>query len=70
MNRNKVFLYKVKDSDDRDCVAYIDDKPMRFECNHYFGSIVLYGACYCGHTFESYENINTILTRDEYEQLI
>ena len=27
-----LFLYKIKDTNDRDCVVYIDDEPAKFEC--------------------------------------
>ena len=64
-----VFLYK-ENTEDRDCCAYIETKPMRWECNHYFGSVILHGACYSGHTFAPYEDIKTVLTEDEYNQLI
>ena len=33
----RLFLYRIKDSDDRDCCAYIDADGSKFECNHYFG---------------------------------
>lgn len=66
----RVFLYKIVNSDDRDCVAYIDNEPMRFECGHYFGSVILQGACYSGYDFEDYENIETILTKEEYARLV
>ena len=64
-----IFLYKEK-TEDRDCCAYIEAKPMRWECNHYFGSVILHGACYSGHNFAPYEDIKTILTEDEYNQLV
>lgn len=63
-----IFLYREKE-DDRDCCAYIEPQP-RFECNHYFGSVVLHGACYCKHDFADYDNIETVLTREEYQTLI
>lgn len=65
---NKVFLYK-DNSEDRDCCAYIEANPMRWECNHYFGNVILHGACYSKHKFAPYEDIKTILTEDEYNQL-
>lgn len=34
-----LFLYRIKDSDDRDCCAYVDAAGPKFECNHYFSSI-------------------------------
>lgn len=64
-----VFLYK-DNSEDRDCCAYIEANPMRWECDHYFGGVVLHGACYCNHEFAAYEDIKTILTEEEYNQLI
>lgn len=63
--REHIFLFRLKNSDNRDCCAYIDDQP-RFECNHYFGGLILHGACYCQHEFPKYEEIETILTKDEY----
>lgn len=66
---SKVFLYK-DNSEDRDCCAYIEDNPMRFECNHYFGSVILHGACYCNSDFADYEDIKTVLTKEEYQALI
>lgn len=67
---SKVFLYRVKDTDNRDCCAYIEDTPLRFECGHYFGSVILDGACYCCSDFDEYDTIETILTREEYQELI
>lgn len=65
-----LFLFREKDSDDRDCCAYIDSKNPRFECNHYFGSVNLNGACYSGHKFPAYEDIETVLTKAEYNELV
>ena len=69
-----VFLYK-DNSEDRDCVKYIDAKPMRFECDHYFGGIIPCGACFSGcPEFENgtiiYDDIVTVLTREEFSQLL
>ena len=64
-----VFLYK-ECVEDRDCCAYIETTPKRWECDHYFGSVILHGACYSKHDFANYEDIKTILTEDEYNQLI
>lgn len=66
---SKLFLYKTNE-DDRDCCAYIENKPMRWECGHYFGRVSLCGAAYSGCDFADYDNIKTVLTREEYEQLI
>lgn len=65
-----LFLYRIKDSDDRDCCAYIDAAGPKFECNHYFGSITLCGSCYSGREFPAYDEIETILTKDEYEEIL
>jgi hypothetical protein len=65
-----LFLYRLKDIDDRDCCAYIEAKNPRFECGHYFGSVTLHGSCYSGHTFAKYEDIETVLTESEYKELI
>lgn len=66
---DNVFLYK-ENGDDRDCVKYIKSSPFRFECDHYFGGINLSGACFSGAGWASYEDIQTILTQDEYQRLI
>ena len=42
----KLFLAKIKNSDDRDIVKYIEFSG--FECNHYFGGLHIHGACFCG----------------------
>lgn len=66
---DKVFLYK-DNSEDRDCCAYIKASPMRWECDHYFGSVGLNGACYSNSNFADYKDIKTVLTEEEYGQLI
>ena len=67
--RKSVFLYK-ENTEDRDCCAYIEASSKRWECDHYFGSVILHGACCSGHDFANYEDIRTVLTEDEYNQLI
>lgn len=52
-----LFLYRIKDSDDRDCCAYVDAAGPKFECNHYFSSINICGSCYFGGEFPEYEEI-------------
>ncbi len=68
MTGEGVFLYRVKDSDDRDCCCYIE--PPRFECDHYFSSVQPQGACYSGGKFEPYDNIETVLTEAEYTKFL
>lgn len=65
-----VFLFRLKDSDDRDCCAYIENKFPRFECDHYFGEIILHGSCYNKLDFPKYEKIETVLAKEEYEALV
>ena len=66
----KMFLFKIVDSDDRDCVGYIETNPMKFACGHYFSSPAVCGANYFTHNFPKYEEIRTILAEKEYAQLI
>lgn len=66
----RVFLFKIIDSDDRDCVGYIENQPMRWECDHYFGRPIIHGANYCNSDFPEYDEIKTVLTEDEYHQLL
>lgn len=70
----KIFLAKIKNSDDRDCVYYMDF--CGFECGHYFGGLHLSGACFSGFEKElreeienNFDNIETILTKKEFEKL-
>ncbi len=65
-----VFLYRIKNSDDRDCCAYINANGSEFVCNHYFSSIDICGSCYSGRDWDAYDDIETILTRTEYNQLL
>lgn len=62
----KVFLYRIKNSEDRDCCAYLENDPLRFECGHYFGRPILHGSCYCNSDWAEYGEIETILTEEEY----
>lgn len=65
-----VFLYRIKNSDDRDCCAYINANSSEFVCNHYFSGINICGSCYSGRDWAAYDDIETILTRTEYNQLL
>lgn len=65
-----VFLYRIKNSDDRDCCAYIDANDPDFVCNHYFSGLNICGSCYSGRGWAAYDDIETILTKVEYEQLL
>jgi len=67
-----VFFFKEQNSDDRDCVKYIEISRNIFECDHYFSSIGINGACFSGR-FNldgiDFDNITTILTQEEFEQI-
>lgn len=68
--KEKMFLGKVKNSEDRDCVKYIEFNG--FECGHYFGGFYICGACFCGFdedVFNNIDNLETILSRDELVRL-
>jgi hypothetical protein len=71
--REYTFLYK-ENTDDRDCVAYIDltDLKNRHLCID--GKFNIHGACYCmslcGRNHDvNYEDIKTILTEEEFNLL-
>jgi len=70
---NKVFLCKVN-TEEGDCVKYINNEPLRFECNHYFGGVNLQGATFSTSITElekiPYKDITTILTEEELNALI
>lgn len=56
---SKVFFFKENDTNDRDCVRYLRLGE---------GVPLVCGACFCGETKQvAYENITTILTKDEYD---
>jgi len=69
-----LFLAKIKDSDDRDCVFYVE--LTGFECNHYFGGLRLGGACFSGYEEEfrkivdnEFDTLETIYTKEEMQEL-
>ena len=67
------FLYK-ENSDDRDCVAYIDLDDLRNRHLCIDGKLNIHGACYCmslcGRNHDvKYEDIKTILTEEEFNLL-
>lgn len=66
---SEVFLYRIRNSDDRDCCAYIDEEPSEFVCDHYFRSVNLCGSCYSGKEWPAYDTIETILSKEQYERL-
>lgn len=68
--REKYFLLKENNTDDRDCVKYLDfDNEKEF-------SFYICGACFCNltkndknHLLNNYENLTTALTKEELTQL-
>lgn len=69
-----LFLAKIKDSDDRDCVFYVELSG--FECGHYFGGLHLGGACFSGYYDEfkervenEFDTLETIYTKEEMQEL-
>lgn len=66
-----VFFYKEQNTDDRDCVAYIDLKTLKkrnFDINNH---VNIHGSCY-SMGFKAdipYSKVETILTEQEYYQL-
>ena len=70
----KIFLAKENNTEDRDCVKYLEF--CGFECDHYFGGLHIHGACFCGYEKEfrediinNYENYTTILSKEDFEHL-
>ena len=76
---DNLFIY-AENEPDRDRVKYLKVTSKIFECGHYFRSLHLVGACfstsfnYEGLTLddidEAFENITTILTKEELVKLI
>lgn len=71
-----VFLAKIKNSDDRDCVYYYELDSFTFECSHYFSGLRLSGACFSGFVQElkdivnnDFDNLETILTKEDFNKL-
>ena len=62
-----IFLGRTKDEG---ICYYTQDEPAKFECGHYFASPYLTNANCLIHDFPDYENLETILSKDEYERLL
>jgi len=67
-----LFLFKENNTDDRDCVKYVEANLFSFDCGHYFSGINLNGACF-SQSFKlkeiDFENITTILKKSDFEKL-
>ena len=67
-----LFMFKENQTDNRDCVKYIEKDVFNFECGHYFGRLNLNGACFSegfDATNIDFENITTILEKLDFEKL-
>lgn len=67
-----IFLFKENETDDRDCVRYVELKNLKENHLCIDGKFNVHGACYSMSLKESdadYENITTILTEEEYKML-
>lgn len=67
----KLFVFRQKNND-RDRCGYIENKNFnnRFECDHFFGRIGICGANYYGSKFPNYGDIETVLTKKQYTDLV
>lgn len=69
--RKYAFLFKENDSNDRDCVAYVDIKDLKQKHTDIIGKFNIHGACY-SKSFKAeanYNDVTTILTEEEYYSL-
>lgn len=72
---DKVFLYRTKAADDRDCCAYIRISDLKNKRICIDGKFNVYGACYSSslggrYNNYSYDEIDTILTEKQYNRLL
>lgn len=70
--REYTFLFKENETNDRDCVRYVDLEDLKKNHVCIDGKFNVHGACYSMSLKEesaSYENITTILTEEEYKML-
>lgn len=69
--RKYVFVYKENDTDDRDCVKYIDINDLRARRTDCINKFISHGACFCSSFKEEvpYEEITTVLSEEEYKAL-
>ena len=69
---NTIFLYKnYTDETDRDCVAYVEIADLKDRHTNIIERFNIHGACYSSSIGDdvSYDDIKTVLTRDEFELL-
>lgn len=61
---SKLFFFKENDTNDRDCVRYLDVDSLNR------GNVSICGACFWGtFGYPAYENVTTVLAEDEYHLL-
>jgi len=70
----KLFLAKIKDTDDRDAVNYLEFEG--FVCEHYFSGLHIVGPCFSNNGSElkelvenNFDELETILTKEEFLKL-
>lgn len=60
---NHVFLYRIKESDDRDCCAYIS-KKYYVDCSN---RAIIEGSCYSGRISPvGYDDVETVLSKEDF----
>lgn len=67
----KIFIYKEQNTNDRDCVKYIDNEK-NIKGDIWFTNVGLTGACFsCSLELDKidFDNITTILTKEEFKLL-
>ena len=70
--RNYIFLFKENETNDRDCVRYVDMEDLKNNHVCIDGKFNVHGACYSMSLKENdvdYEDITTILTEEEFKTL-
>ena len=70
--RRYTFLFKENETNDRDCVRYVDLEDLKNNHLCIDGKFNVHGACYSMSLKEEdtdYENITTVLTEEEYKML-
>lgn len=61
------FIYMKKDNNE---IVYVESRGLTFDCDHYFGRIILKNNCFCGGSFDKYEDVITPLSEKDYNRLI
>ena len=65
--KHYIFLGRTKDEG---ICYYVQDKPAEFACGHYFSTPYLTNANSLIHDFPEYENLETILSKEDYDRFL